>query len=219
MDSRQGNPVAATEQREPGPRRNPVMKPEQVHEALRHRYADVAKRPAGQFPYPVGRESAERLNYRRDLLAQIPSDVVEHFVGVGNPFSMGEPQPGWNVFDVGCGCGFDSEMAALYVGPTGRVRGVDLTPEMLAVARTGLKNVGLSNVELIEARAEDLTVESGWADLLISNGVLNLATCKASAFAEAFRVLKPGGRFQAADLVLVKDLPQNLRNDQFAWSN
>src|SRR5512143_3609965 len=136
------------------------MEPEQVRDALRHRYADVAKRPTGQFNYPVGRDSAERLNYRRDLLDRIPSDVVAHFVGVGNPFSMGEPQPGWNVLDIGCGCGLDSQMAARSVGPTGRVRGVDLTPEMLAVARAGLDAAGLLNVELIEGRAEDLPVES-----------------------------------------------------------
>jgi SAM-dependent methyltransferase len=195
------------------------MEPEQIREALRHRYADVAKRPEGQFKYPIGRESAERLDYRRDLLERIPSDVTEHFVGVGNPFSMGEPQPGWNVVDIGCGCGFDSQMAAHYVGPTGRVRGVDLTPEMLAVARAGLDAAGPLNVELFEGQAEDLPVESGWADIVISNGVLNLPTCKTSAFVEAFRVLKPGGWFQATDLVLVKDLPEGLRDDQFAWSN
>ncbi|MGZ3303340.1 MAG: methyltransferase domain-containing protein [Isosphaeraceae bacterium] len=171
------------------------MEPEQVQDALRRRYAAVAERPAGQFNYPVGRDSAERLNYRRDLLDRIPSDVVAHFVGVGNPFSTGEPQPGWNVLDVGCGCGLDSQMAALYVGPTGRVRGVDLSPEMLAVARTGLDASGLTNVELIEGKAEALPVESGWADLVISNGVLNLAFCKRSAFAEVARVLKPGGRY------------------------
>jgi SAM-dependent methyltransferase len=195
------------------------MEAEQVHDAIRRRYAAVAERPTGQFSYPVGRESAERLNYRRDLLDRIPRDVVAHFVGVGNPFSMGEPQTGWNVLDVGCGCGFDSQIAALYVGPNGRVRGVDLSREMLAVARIGLDASGLTSVELIEGKAEALPVESGWADLVISNGVLNLATCKPSAFAEVARVLKPGGRFQAADLVLVKDLPQDLRDDQFAWSN
>jgi arsenite methyltransferase len=195
------------------------MKPDDVRDALRRRYADVAERPTGQFNYPIGRESAERLNYRRDLLDRISSDVVERFVGVGNPFSMGEPEPGWNVLDIGCGCGFDSKMAALYVGPTGRVSGVDMSPEMLRVAQAGLDQCGLLNVELIEGRAEDLPVKSDWADLVISNGVLNLATCKASAFSEVARVLKPGGRFQAADLVLVNDLPQDLRDDRFAWSN
>ena len=195
------------------------MEAEQVHDAMRRRYAAVAERPTGQFSYPVGRESAERLNYRRDLLDRIPRDVVAHFVGVGNPFSMGEPLPGWNVLVIGCGGGFDSQMAALYVGPTGRVRSVDLSREMLAVAKSGLDASGLTDVELIEGKAEALPVESGWADLVISNGVLNLAARKQSAFAEVARVLKPGGRFQAADLVLVKDLPRDLRDDQFAWSN
>jgi arsenite methyltransferase len=195
------------------------MEPAQVREALRRRYAEVAQRPAGQFNYPIGRKSAERLNYRSDLLDCIPSDVVEHFVGVGNPFSMGEPEPGWNVLDIGCGCGFDSQMAALYVEPRGRVLGVDMSPDMLGVARAGLDRASLLNVELIDGRAEELPVDSDWADLVISNGVLNLANCKASAFAEVARVLKRGGRFQAADLMLVKDLPQKLLDDQFAWSN
>jgi SAM-dependent methyltransferase len=195
------------------------MQAEELQDAMRRRYAAVAERPTGQFPYPVGRDSAERLNYRRDLLDRIPSDVVAHFVGVGNPFSIGEPQPGWNVLDIGCGCGFDSQMAALYVGPTGRVRGVDLSPEMLAVARAGLDTGGLTNVELIEGEAEALPFESDWADLVVSNGVLNLAFYKRAAFAEVARVLKPGGRFQGADLVLVKELPQDLRDDRFAWSN
>jgi arsenite methyltransferase len=195
------------------------MESEQVREALRRRYAAVAEQPAGKFKYPVGRESVEFLSYRRDLLDRIPSAVVEHFVGVGNPFSLGEPEPGWHVVDIGSGCGFDSQMAALYVGSTGRVRGVDLTPEMLTVARTGLAESSLSNVEFVEGCAEAMPVESGWADLVISNGVLNLATDKASAFAEVARVIKPGGLLQAVDLVLVKDLPQDLRDDQFAWSN
>jgi arsenite methyltransferase len=195
------------------------MEPHQVHEALRCRYAAVAEQPAGQFNYPVGYESVGRLNYRRALVDCIPREVVEHFVGVGNPFSMGEPQIGGKIVDIGCGCGFDSQMAARYVGPTGRVCGLDMSAEMLAVAHAGLNASGLSNVELVEGRAEALPVHSGWADLVVSNGVLNLATCKQSAFAEVARVLKPGGRLQAADLVLVKDLPRELRDDQFAWSN
>jgi SAM-dependent methyltransferase len=195
------------------------MEAEQIQEAMRRRYAAVAEQPTGQFHYPVGRDSAERLNYRCDLLDRIPSDVVDHFVGVGNPFSIGEPEPGWNVLDIGCGCAFDSQMAAHYVGPTGRIRGVDPSPEMLRVARAGLERSGLLNMEFIEGRAEVLSAQAAWADLIISNGVLNLATCKASAFSEVVRVLKPGGRFQAADLVLVKDLPQDLRDDEFAWSN
>lgn len=195
------------------------MEPERVRQAMRSRYAAVAERPTGRFPYPVGRESAERLDYRRDFLDRIPPAVVERFVGVGNPFALGEPQAGWNVLDVGCGCGLDSQVAALYVGAAGRVCGVDMSPEMLAVARAGIASAGLTHVTLVEGRAEALPVQSGWADLVISNGVLNLATCKQSALAEVARVLKPGGRFQAVDLVLIKGLPRDLRDDEFAWSN
>jgi ubiquinone/menaquinone biosynthesis C-methylase UbiE len=96
---------------------------------------------------------------------------------------------------------------------------VDISSEMLAVARAGLAESGLASLAFVEGRAEALPVETGWADLVISNGVLNLATCKASAFAEIARVLRPGGRFQAADLILVKDLPRDLHDDSFAWSN
>ena len=138
MDSKQGNPASGRGRVNlaPGGANHGARA---IREALRHRYANVANRPEGQFQYPIGRGSVERLNYRRDFLDRIPSDVAEHFVGVGNPFAMGNHCP-----------------------------------------------AGTSSI------AEDLPVESGWADLVISNGVLNLATCKPSAFAEAFRVLKPG---------------------------
>ena len=192
--------------------------PVQIHEALRHRYAKVAEQPEGQFPYPVGRGSAERLRYRRDFLDLVPPGLLERFVGVGNPFSLGEPQPGWAVLDIGCGAGFDSLIAALYVGPTGKVIGVDLSEEMLTVARGQSAAATVRNLDFRQGIAERLPVESSWADLVISNGVLNLAACKDTAFREIARVLRPGARLQAADLVLVKDLPENLRNDAFAWS-
>jgi SAM-dependent methyltransferase len=196
-----------------------TISPEQIREELRHRYAKVAEQADGQFSYPVGRESAGRLQYRRDFLDRIPPAVVARFVGVGNPFSLGEPQPGWTVLDIGCGAGFDSQIAALYVGPTGKVIGVDLTEAMLTIARAGSAAAEVSNLEFRQGIAESLPVESAWADLVISNGVLNLATCKATAFREAFRVLKPGGHMQAVDLVLVAELPEQMRNEQFAWSN
>lgn len=167
-----------------------TQSPEQIHEGLRHRYAKVADEPQGQFPYPVGRESAEGLRYRRDFLNLVPPVVLDRFVGVGNPFSLGEPQPGWTVLDIGCGAGFDSVIAALFVGSTGKVIGVDLSEEMLVVARLGSEAAGVKNLEFRQGIAESLPVESSWADLVISNGVLNLTTCKATAFREAFRPVR-----------------------------
>jgi SAM-dependent methyltransferase len=192
---------------------------ERIHQSSRRRYAAVAENPTGQFPYPVGRASAERLGYPRDLLDRIPAEVVARFVGVGNPFSLGEPEPGRAVLDIGCGAGFDCHVAARCVGPMGRVCGVDLSEEMLSVALAGQARCSAANIEFRKGYAEALPVPSGWADLVISNGVLNLAACKATAFGEVFRVLKPGGRFQAVDLVLVAELPPHLRDDEFAWSN
>jgi SAM-dependent methyltransferase len=186
---------------------------------LTRRYASAARQPAGQFPYPTGRASAERLGYRHDLIDLVPPVVVERFVGVGNPFSLGLHQPGWNILDIGCAAGFDSQIAARCAGPEGKVIAVDLSEEMLDAARQGLTQAGLGNVEFRRGTAEALPMESGWADLVISNGVLNLAACKASAFREAARALKSGGRFQGIDLVLVGELPPELANDEFAWSN
>jgi len=196
-----------------------TMEETEIRKAIRDKYAVVAVNAAGHFAYPVGRESAERLNYPAEALRSIPSAVIDHFVGVGNPFSIGAPKKGWRVVDIGCGAGFDSLVAASFVGPEGRVIGVDMSPEMLAIARAGLAAALLPQVTFTEGRAEALPVESGWADLVISNGALNLAARKSAAFSEAARVLRPGGLFQAADLILVEDLPEDLRNDQFAWSN
>ncbi len=194
------------------------METDRIHNALRKRYTKVADQPVGQFKYPVGRGSAERLGYRAGVLDSMPASVVDHFVGVGNPFSLGEPRPGWRVVDVGCGAGFDSQVAAHYVGPAGEVTGVDMCPEMLAVARSGVAEAGCENVALVEGLAENLPVDDGWADLVISNGVLNLASCKSAAFGEIARVLRGGGRFQAADLILVKKLPGDLLDDEDAWA-
>lgn len=189
-----------------------------IRDEIRRRYASVAANPEGQFAYPTGRASAERLGYRKDFMERIPPEVIRHFVGVGNPFSLGEPDAGLRVVDVGCGGGFDAWIAAQYVGYGGRVIGVDMSPEMLAEARAGMSERSLSNVRLLAGCAEALPLQSNWADLVLSNGVLNLTACKRSAFSEIARVLRPGGRFQGADLVRVGEMPEDLRNDPSAWS-
>jgi arsenite methyltransferase len=196
-----------------------AMETGQIHDALRTRYAKAAEQPVGQFNYPVGRGSAEHFDYLSEMMELVPANVVDRFIGVGNPFSLGEPEVGWHVVDIGCGAGFDAQIAAQFVGTPGHVIAVDMCPEMLAVANTSYKESPLENISFSEGFAESLPVEDEWADLVISNGVLNLAACKTSAFAEIARVLRSGGRFQATDLVLVKRLPDDLRKDEYAWSN
>ena len=166
-----------------------------------------------RFPFPVGRDSAAGLYPWPDRLAGIPGAVLDRFVGVGNPFTLGVPRPGWHVLDVGCGAGLDTLMAAELVGPGGRVIGVDLNPEMLAVAEEGNAECGIENVEFRAGLAEELPVESGWADLVIANAAIGLTAAPGRAFAEVARVLRPGGGLQAAELVLDdhEPVPEALR--------
>lgn len=179
----------------------------------------MARNPEGKLPYPIGRDSMLQLGYTDDAIAAVSPEIIPYFVGVGCPFSLGKPASGWQVLDIGCGAGVDTQVAACYTGNDGRIIGVDMSTEMLNVARQGLEHDGKANITFIEGYAESLPVKSSWADLVISNGVLNLATDKCAAFNEIARVLKPGGRFQAADLILDRPLPDELLEDGFAWSN
>jgi ubiquinone/menaquinone biosynthesis C-methylase UbiE len=156
------------------------------------------------------------LGYPPDLLRVIPTDVRERFVGVGNPFALGPIQPGEAVLDLGCGAGFDALIAAQLVGPTGRVMGIDLSPEMLAMAEAGLKEADFPNVEFRLAQVEDLPFPEECFDVALSNGVLNLIPDKPRGLREVFRVLRPGGRLQACDIGLVGD---RVPPDKAQWSD
>lgn len=186
-----------------------------IRRAVLKKYAEVAADPAGRFPYPVGRDSARTLGYAPEWIDAVPAGVVEAFVGVGNPFRLQRPEPGWSVLDAGCGSGFDAFVAAALVGSSGRVVGLDLSPEMLARARAAWPPAWL---EFIEGSLERLPFDDGFFDLVISNGVINLAPDKDAAYREIFRVLRPGGRFAAADLVQKKELPPEVLADPEAWS-
>ena len=190
----------------------------ELRSAVRDRYRAVARQPAGHFTYPIGRESALGLGYSPEWLAAIPSEVVERFVGVGNPFTVHQPATGDRVLDVGCGCGLDTFVAALLAGPAGRSTGLDLTAEMLEWPRKAATGVSLNNVEFQEGSAEKLPFEDASFDLVISNGVLNLVPDKDAAFAEIRRVLRPGGAFAAADLLVVESIPETVRASEDAWS-
>ena len=195
-----------------------IEKRDAILKTVREKYSAVSREPAGKFSYPVGRESALGLGYAPEWLAQLPAEIVDRFVGVGNPFSIRKPRPGERVLDVGCGCGFDSFVASGLVGPEGRVVGLDLSPEMLAFAREALGTRPLPNIEFKDGSVEALPFEDGSFDLVISNGVLNLVPDKNAAFREIHRVLRPGGTLAAADLLVIESIPEEVLADSDAWS-
>jgi SAM-dependent methyltransferase len=186
---------------------------------LQSMYARVAAAPDGEFHFHRGPEYAERLlRYDRLALARIPPFTVESFAGVGNPLRMEPIAAGATVVDVGCGSGTDLLLAANAVGHRGRAIGIDMTDAMLRKAQAGAAEAGLTHVELRRGDTLDLPIESAFADVVLSNGVLNLATDKRRAFSEVLRVLRPGGRFLYADIVVASELPESIRHDIDLWS-
>ncbi|HWP38830.1 MAG TPA: methyltransferase domain-containing protein [Gemmatimonadales bacterium] len=182
-------------------------------------YDEVARHPEAEFHFYHGRQAAEMLGYERAWLDRAPAGAVNSFAGVGNPHARSRLSPGQIVVDVGSGAGLDSIIAAWMVGPTGRVIGVDLNPEMLERAREHAARAGLSNVEFRQGRMEELPVEDGTADALISNGVINLSFRKRRVIRELFRVLKPKGRVSFTDVVSARQLSQSIVNDPKLWAS
>lgn len=191
---------------------------EALRAAIREEYEAVALAPEQGFHFHTGRPLARLLDYRDAWLEGIPEAAIESFAGTGNPFSIDAIRPGERVVDVGCGAGLDSLIAARMVGPAGRVIGVDMTPAMLAKARRSAADGEFTNVEFLEGFAESLPVPDGWADVVISNGVLNLMPDKAAALSEMARVLKPGGRLQIGDILVRKAVPDSARRQIDLWT-
>jgi arsenite methyltransferase len=189
-----------------------------LQEAIREEYAEVAANPHKGFHFHTGRPLARMLEYADEWLIGIPESSIQSFAGTGNPFSLGEIQRGERAVDVGCGAGIDSLIAAKKVGPEGGVIGVDMTPSMLEKARRAANELGLTNVEFREGYAEALPVEDGWADVVISNGVLNLMPDKAAALEEMSRVLKPNGRLQIGDILVQKAVPESAKRKIDLWT-
>jgi SAM-dependent methyltransferase len=187
-----------------------------IRAAITEKYRKVSGSAQGLFRYPTGEDSALGLGYPAELVAAVPPSVRDRFVGVGNPFALGPVQPGERVLDLGCGAGFDALVAAQGVGPGGRVVGVDLSAEMLAVAEAGRADGRFLRVAYQVADVEQLPFAGGAFDAALSNGVLNLVADKPAALREIFRVLHPGGRLQACDMGLVGDAPPA---DKGLWSD
>lgn len=185
---------------------------------IAEKYAEVATNPELGFHFHTGRPLAQMLGYAGEAIDRLPAANVESFAGTGNPFLFGDLVQGERVVDVGCGAGFDTLIAAQHVGSTGRVVAVDMTAEMRAKTAEGARAMSLTNVEVREGFAESLPVGDGWADVVISNGVVNLCPDKRAVFTEMLRVLKPGGRIQIGDILVHKEVPQDAKDDIALWS-
>ncbi len=192
--------------------------PELLRAEVREKYREVAVNPGGEFHFHTGLSLARRLGYPDDLVTRIPETSVEVFAGVANPLAAGTIRPGSRIIDVGSGGGFDSIGAALLTGLQGRVIGVDMTPEMLERSRQAATEAGIDNIEFRLGIAEELPVEDGWADLVISNGVINLVADKAQAFSEINRVLRPGGILQFGDIANGVPVSEKARRNIDLWA-
>lgn len=196
----------------------PAVDLEALRASIRAEYAAVASEPDRGFHFHTGYGLAAILGYPQAWIEALPHGAVVSMAGTGNPFSLGDIAPGQRVVDCGSGAGADALIAARLVGSAGDVIGVDMTPEMLATARRNADEARIHNVEFREGLLEALPVETGWADVAISNGVLNLVPDKAAALAEMHRVLAPGGRLLAADIVLERAVPASAKQDVTLWT-
>jgi SAM-dependent methyltransferase len=193
---------------------------DKLREEVRTIYARVAREPDGDFHFHRGPEyAAELLDYDLEQLRSLPATATAGFAGVGNPHRIDAIEPGRTVVDIGCGAGMDLLIAARAVGPTGRVIGIDMTEAMRQRAEESAREAGVA--EIVEVRDGDaacLPLEDETADVVISNGVLNLTTDKQRAFGEILRILRPEGRMLLADIVVEDELSEGIRSDIDLWT-
>jgi len=180
-----------------------------LREEVRKEYAEVAVDPHKGYHFHTGRAAADRIGYDLSVYEGVPEDNIASFAGTGNPFKLGPIHPGDIVVDVGSGSGFDSLIASKMVGPEGKVIGIDMTDEMLNKARAGAEAMGAAHAEF---RAD------GYADVVISNGVLNLTPDKVKTLSEWARILKPGGRLYIGDILVAKAVPPEALEDISLWT-
>jgi arsenite methyltransferase len=189
-----------------------------LREEVQLKYREVATAPDAMYHFHTGRAAAKRLGYNTSIVDSLPDRAVESFAGVGNPRELPPLERGERIVDAGSGAGFDSFVAARQVGPDGYVVGIDMTPEMLDKSTETAATLGLQNVEFRKGLLEAMPVEDDWADVVISNGVINLCPDKRAAFGEIRRVLRPGGYLQFADIANGKPVPPEALRDIDLWT-
>jgi len=189
-----------------------------LRDAIKREYQEVAEHPGKGFHFHTGRRLIAILGYQDEWLRGVSERAIESFAGTGNPFAIGALTAGERVVDVGSGGGIDSLIAGHMVGPTGYVVGIDMTPAMLEKARAAAAESAIEHVEFREAYMEALPVPDEWADVVISNGVLNLTPDKQKTVGEMFRVLRPGGRLQIADILVSREVPAGAKRKIDLWT-
>jgi arsenite methyltransferase len=192
--------------------------PKELESKVKAMYRNVAEDPHGEFHFEMGRAMAERLGYAPADLDRIPAEAIESFAGVGYYFHLADPRPGEIVVDLGSGSGMDTFIAALKVGPGGKVVGVDMTDAQRAKAARLRDRDGFHNVTYVKGYIEQTALPDGLADVVISNGVINLATDKPKVFGEAVRLLKSGGRLAISDIVTEVQLPDSIVCNSTLWA-
>ena len=197
---------------------NSKVDPRERESKVKEMYRDVATNPRGEFHFEMGRAMAERLGYSPVDLDRVPAEAIESFAGVGHFFHLAALQPGEAVIDLGSGSGMDTFVAALKVGPTGRVLGVDMTQEQLAKAERLRRQHDFRNIAYLDGYIEKTGLQPDTADCVISNGVINLAPDKGRVFNEAARLLRPGGRLAIADIVTDVQLPDSIVCSADLWA-
>lgn len=191
---------------------------DELRQAISKEYEAVARTPDKGFHFHTGRRLAGILEYQQEWLEGIPESVIESFAGTGNPFAIGMIAEGESVVDIGCGAGIDSFIAAQKVGPAGHVVGIDMTRAMLDKAERAKETMGCAQVRFDLGVIEKLAISDEWADVIISNGVMNLAPDKEKVLRELYRVLKPGGRLQIADILVQREVPESAKGKIDLWT-